>query len=119
MNEKVKIGNIYIDMKATGNTPRLYRETFGKDLIVELGNFRKHIQTIDGEAVLVGDFDMGVIERLGYIMAKQAHSANTDTIDDWLDQFTPFDISAGMGEILNVWSGSTNTTSEQKKSTES
>lgn len=114
MEKVVKIGTIEVPMKATANTPRLYRDMFGKDLIVEMQSLFKHIGK-NGE--LQGDFDFGVIERLGYIMAYQS-DRELGTMDEWLDQFGMDDVYGAMSEIVKLWAESKNSTSTAKKNIE-
>lgn len=114
MERTVKVGTIEVPMKATANTPRLYRDMFGKDLIVEMQSLFKHIGK-NGE--LQGDFDFGVIERLGYVMAYQS-DRELGTMDEWLDQFGMDDVYGAMSEIVKLWADSKNGTSTPKKNTE-
>lgn len=112
MIEVIQIGKTEVQMKASGNTPKLYREIFKKEFFAELRKFRQSlIKTETGGFELSDDTDTGVLERLGYVMAYQAHADHTGSIEEWLDQFGPFDIIGSMGAILSVWSGSEETTS--------
>lgn len=114
MIEKIRIGNNEVTMKVTANTPRKYREIFGKDLFVDLQKFMAHINS-KGE--LTSGFDFGVVERLGYTMALQA-DGTIGTIDDWLDGFEGIDdVYGAMGEIIGLWNKSKTTTAEPKKKT--
>lgn len=114
MERVIKIGTVEVPMKATANTPRLYRDMYGKDLIVEMQSLFKHIGK-NGE--LTGDFDFGVIERLAYTMALQSNR-ELGTMDDWLDQFGMDDVYGAMAQIVGLWGDSKNTTSNPKKNTE-
>lgn len=114
MERTVMIGNVEVPMKATANTPRLYRDMYGKDLIVEMQSLFKHIGK-NGE--LQGDFDFGVIERLGYVMAYQ-RDREIGTMEEWLDQFGMDDVYGSMSEIVKLWADSKNTTSTPKKNIE-
>lgn len=112
MIEAIQIGKVEVQMKASGNTPKLYREIFKKEFFAELRKFRLSlIKTETGGYELSDDTDTGVLERLGYVMAYQAHAEHTGSIEEWLDQFGPFDIIGSMGAILGVWGSSEETTS--------
>ena len=111
MIEAIQIGEKTVKLKATGNTPRKYRELFNKDLIVEMQRFLYHVK----DGALVGDFDFGTIERLAYTMALQ-YDSEIGSIDEWLDQFEIGDIYGAMRNILGVWNKTRETTVEQKKS---
>lgn len=113
MVKTIKIGQYDIDMKCSGLTPKIYRATFGKDIIVELTNLQKYIKpdgTFTGE-----DFDVSVFENLAYIMAKQA--GEQATFEEWLDKFEATDIYSAMDAILTLWLSSNTTTSTAKKKT--
>lgn len=112
MEEIIKIGEKEIGMKANGNTPRLYREIFGRDLMVEWSKFLKHIDKKSGS--LIGDFDFSTIENLAFIMAKQYDPSLTN-INEWLEQFGIDDIYLSMAQIVGLWEKSKKTTSEPKK----
>lgn len=114
MEKTVKIGNAEILMKATGNTPKRYREMFNKDLIVE---YQRLLKNIDDNGNFTDKADLGVMDRLAYTMAKQANNDIPD-IDEWLDQFAPLDIYNAMADILGVWVRSSETLSESKKKAE-
>lgn len=112
MIEVIQIGKTEVQMKASGNTPKLYREIFKKEFFADLKKFRTSLkQTESGGFELSEETDTGVLERLGYVMAYQAHADHTGSIEEWLDQFGPFDIIGSMGAILSVWGGSEETTS--------
>lgn len=114
MEQAIRIGQKEVNMKVTANTPRLYREMFGKDLIVEMQGLLNHIGS-KGE--VTKGFDFGVVERLAYTMAYQ-YDRTIGSIDEWLDGFDGIeDMYLAMSDILKVWNSSKTTTSEPKKKT--
>lgn len=112
MEEIIKIGEHDIGMKVNGNTPRLYREIFGRDLIVDFSNLIKHIDGKSG--ALKGDFDFSTVENLAFTMAKQ-YDPSLVSINEWLEQFGIDDIYLSMAHIVGLWEKSKKTTSEPKK----
>ena len=98
-------------MKATGNTPKRYRDTFNKDLLVEYQNLLKKI---DPEGNFQEGADLGVVERLAYVMAKQ-YDNNIGTLEEWLDEFGVMDIFNSLADIFSVWNASSETLSDSKK----
>lgn len=112
MEEKITIGNIEVMLKCNGNTPRKYRETFGRDLMVDFSNFTRHLNRKAG--TITGDADFSVVENMVYIMAKQ-YDETIGTIDEWLEQFGIDDIYQSMNKIFGVWEKSKQTTSTPKK----
>lgn len=107
MVKTIKIGNIDVALKATANTPRLYRATFNQDLLVVIMKALKEIES--GE-----DTSLEFTENLAYIMAKQADET-IGSQEEWLDQFGMMDIYNSMEDIVNVWVESQVTTSNPKK----
>lgn len=111
MEKTIKIGSLEVPMKATANTPKQYRATFNRDLLVEMTKFYNAL----GKSGEVGkNADISVIENLGYIMARQA-DPSIGSQEEWLDNFGVFDIYNAMSEIVQLWGDSTTTTSEAKK----
>lgn len=109
MERTIKIDDKDIVLKCTGNTPRVYRNEFTRDLFTDLDIMQKDYSKQGDRA------DFSCIERLAYTMAKQA-DAEIGTIDDWLDQFdSPFALLMAMPAILDVWNESQKTTSTPKK----
>lgn len=108
MEKIVKIGNQEVALKATANTPKRYRDTFNKDLIVELQKLYAHVDQETG--TFIGEVNLEVVENLAYIMAKQANN-KIKSIDDWLDDFEATDIYNSLPAILGVWASSTETLS--------
>lgn len=112
MEEIVKIGDLDIGMRVNGNTPRLYREIFGRDLMVDFSALIKHVDRKSG--ALMGDFDFSTVENLAFTMAKQYDPSLTN-ISDWLEQFGIDDLYLSMAQIVGLWEKSKRTTSEPKK----
>ncbi len=111
MEKTVNIGNIEVLMKVNANTPRLYREEFGRDLIIDLKKFMSHI---DKQGRINGEFDFSTIENMAFIMQKQANGCKT--IDEFLDQFEGIDdLYEAMADIIGLWNLSKKNTSEAKK----
>ena len=112
MEKTIKIGEKEILMKATGNTPKRYRNEFNEDLLIKLQNLYNHLNHKTGE--FQGEVDLSVVENLAYIMAKQA-DPEIGSIEEWLDEFEVADIYNAMPQILGVWGSSTETLSRPKK----
>lgn len=112
MEKIVNIGGNEILMKATANTPKRYRETFGKDLLIELQKLYGQVDKKTG--AFIGEVDFSLVENLAFTMARQADDSLDDQ-EEWLDQFELVDLYNAMPEILSVWSESTTTLSQPKK----
>ena len=112
MEKTIKIGEYDINMKATGNTPKRYREQFNKDMIVQIQNLYRHYDAKAGDFTEGADFE--VVENLAYIMAKQANP-DIEPVDEWFDKFEALDMFHALPLILGMWNDSAQTLSHAKK----
>lgn len=104
-----------VTFKATARTPRLYRVTFGRDMMQDMDTLRKaYAKRAKGESELSA-IDLTIFENVAYIMAKQADPGIPDTADEWLDTFSIFAIYEVLPVILELWKVTTATTSDVKK----
>ena len=103
----VKIDDIDVPMRASGASPRLYRQVFGKDLFSELMKLKEAYSN-------EGDIDLEILENMAYLFAYQANEEIED-IDAWLDKFGMTSIFEALPEILGVWEENAESTSEAKK----
>ena len=105
----VKIGDKEVKMKASADTPRLYRHTFGRDIFQDMNKLNLNMKK--------GSLDTGnteVLENIAYIMAKQA-DPDIPEISDWLEQFNIFDIFIAGKDIFLLWAKNNKTSSAPKK----
>ena len=109
MYREIKIGKSTIPMSANGATPIRYRMVFKKDLISEFqrvgNNYSVAIDTVT---------------ELAFIMAKAGEKADMDKLNQnayiaWLEEFEPFDITDAADEIVDLYMGNSQTSSEVKK----
>lgn len=108
--------NIVIDGKeyrlvTNGATPRLYRSLFRKEVFTEMTHAME--EKGDGFEVINAE----VFENLAFTMAIQGGSLPMATkIEDWLASMSsPTAIIQVAGEILELWTEETETTSVGKK----
>lgn len=109
MYREIKIGNGTFPMSANGATPIRYRMVFGKDLISEF-------QQVESNYSIAID----TISELAFIMAQAGAKADMDMLNrnayvEWLEQFEPFDITNAAEQIVDLYMGNVQTTSEVKK----
>ena len=109
MYREIKIGQSTIPMSANGATPIRYRMVFGKDLISEF-------QRVNNNYSIAID----TVSELAFIMAKSAEKADMDKLNktvyiNWLEQFEPFDITNAADEIVDLYMGNIQTSSDVKK----
>lgn len=100
---EVKIGDQAVKFAASAGTLRRYRNLFGGDLLMEMRGIDKTNLNTD------------VLEKLAYVMAKQADPDIPEDIDSWLDRFDMVAFMNALPEILNVWVKNDMTISTSKK----
>lgn len=90
--------------------PRIYRHTFGRDLIVDMQKltdaYKKNHDEINTE----------VLENLAWVMLKAGGEDVGESVEEWLgsleDTFAIYDI---MGDIIELWASGLKTTAKPKK----
>lgn len=109
MYREIKIGNGTFPMSANGATPIRYRMVFGKDLISEF-------QQVENNYSIAID----TISELAFIMTQAGAKADMDKLNKnayvtWLEQFEPFDITNAAEDIVDLYMGNAQVSSEVKK----
>lgn len=113
MFKNMKIGDKTIPMLANGATPLRYKLVFKKDIIKEL-------QLAENDYSKVTDS----MPELAFIMAKQAEAssgnADLNVLDfnmymAWMEQFGPMDLVLASDDIIDLYMGNTETSTEPKK----
>lgn len=103
ITKEVCIGDKKVLFGASAGTLRRYRVLFGGDLIAEM-------QKLDTNKV-----NTDVLEKLAYVMAKQANPDMEEDIDEWLDQFGTVEFMGALNEIIALWIQNNETASTSKK----
>lgn len=109
MQKVIKIGDQDVAFRATAATPYRYKQCFHEDFFVAITDKNAT------EAELAD-----ATTKLAYIMAMTAADAdmatlNTETFIGWLDSFGSAEFQAALGEIMQVYSGSSAELSKSKK----
>ena len=113
MFKNMKIGDKTIPMLANGATPLRYKLVFKKDIIKEL-------QLAENDYSKVTDS----MPELAFIMAKQAEAssgnADLNLLDfnmymTWMEQFGPMDLVLASDDIIDLYMGNAETSTEPKK----
>lgn len=110
MERTIAIDGRDVKFKATGATIRLYRQTFGRDILADMQKLQK--EAADGNPTVEA---LGMYEDMAYIMAKQADPTIPDNVGDWLEQFAMFSLYQALPQIVALWGLSSQTLSESKK----
>lgn len=109
--------DINVPFLANAATPFRYKSLFGKDLLLLFQKAAKDD----------GAYDIDFVSELAFVMAMQAKSrnegldintVNRDNMISWLEQFGGFEMLTRANEIISVYIGNEETTSEEKKKVE-
>lgn len=86
LQKTIEINGKQITLKASAAVPRLYRIKFGRDIFKDLTK----VKTAEGDelAALESEF----FENIAYIMAKHADSSIPDSVEEWLDSMSVFEL---------------------------
>lgn len=113
MEKTIVVGGQEIKFRASGLTPKLYRQKFGREFFADAQKLAKAYMDTESEYTIP---DLECFERLAYIMAKQGDPANTpDDPDEWLDSLDGLVIYQVLPEVMNLWGASATQTAEPKK----
>lgn len=113
MKKEINVGNKAIEFETSAALPRIYRATFGADMLVDM----QKLSLDGGDVEFDADMSM-VMENVAFAMAKHANSKMTDDIVKWLSQFETFDLYNALPEILELWANETKQISAAKKNTD-
>lgn len=111
MEKTIKIDGRDVKFKTTADTIRLYRQRFGRDLLLDFNQIYKEAnggETWSAEA-------QETLEDFAYIAAKQADATVPDEPGEWLDSFEMLSIYLAWPQLVELWTASSTTTSESKK----
>ena len=118
MEKTIMIDGRPVPFKATGNTPRLYRTVFRRDIFRDINELAKAVDKANKEGIDRGSVldvaSLEIFENVAYIMAKQADST-IPNIENWLDAFNVFSVYEIMPQIIELWNLNTEQIAESKK----
>ena len=113
MERVITISGIEVNMESSGDIPRMYRNKFGKDVIVQMSACEARARKNKGATMLEAD-DVEMFENLAWCMAKHADSDVPD-IDEWLRQFSATGIIEAAPALVDMWVEENKSTSTLKK----
>ena len=111
MEKKIMIGEKECLIKSSAAIPRLYRMTFGKDVIDEMNALHEHAEK-NGE---FSPEDVTTLENLLYIMNRHGDPTVPDTIEGWFEQFNLTEVYGILPEVIKIWNEENRRTSTAKK----
>ena len=110
-----------VEFMANAATPRRYKMIFGDDLLSKFANAER---IIDGKT----HYDIDFLPELSFVMAMQARALSDEKFKleklnpsmflDWLEQFDSMAFENKSQEIMDLYLGNTETSSQAKKNTE-
>lgn len=112
MEKTITIDGQSIKFKATANTPRVYRQAFGRDIYIDMTSLYEEMAS--GETLSVSNLES--FENMAFCMAMQAEGRELKRelvpkeMGEWLDQFSTFSIYKIVPELMDLW----RLTTEQK-----
>lgn len=101
MDKIIKLDGRDVRVRMSADTLRVYRKTYGRDLMVDMMSMQDSM-------------NMEIIENLFYICA-QAADPEIPPIDDWLSELSTFALYKGANELIALWLDETQTTTQRKK----
>ena len=96
MKKTIKIGGKEFACEVTGLTPVVYRETFSKDIFIELGEQLDLVEQGKGEEV-----DQTIFSRMAFVFTGAAEKG--ENYREWLKGFGLYDFQAASGDIIDFW----------------
>lgn len=115
MEKMIKVSGREVAFKATANTPKIYRQLFGRDILVDIQALQNAMDAYRNNDQPLTMDTLEIFERVTYVMAKQADPNVPDDMDVWLDDFDMFSIWEILPQIVALWGLNMRTTSESKK----
>ena len=120
MEKDIQIDGKAVLFKASGNTPRMYRVMFQRDIFKDISKLRTAISKAVGEngASFLEIESLEVFENVAYVMYRQGNPEAKESIETWLDGFETFSIYEILPEIIELWNLNNEQISESKKNIE-
>jgi len=112
MRKLIEVDGKKIPFEANGATPRLYRNLFHRDFLLDMDTLAKEASS----GKQYGIETLEIFENIAFVMAKRGDPDNVpDTADEWLENFEMFSIYTVMPQLIQLWQISASPTVELKK----
>ncbi len=117
ITKKATIDGTEYVLGASGYLAKLYREKFGRDMVVDMRKLIKAYTEANGDTEkLLELFDGDVFERMTWAMLKHADQDVPDDLDDWLKTLNgPFSIYPALPAVMELMHENNKTTSVPRK----
>ncbi len=116
MRKTIMIGDVPVPVMATGATRYKYESYFGREIHDDLLNTAGKVQNAktDIEQAKAYFRFTKVVDRLLYIMAKEADPSISDDMLEWIGTFGPLPYEDFANEVVNFFLSSTKPTLKPK-----
>ncbi len=103
LTREIEIDGRKVPFKASAAILRLYRHTFGRDLLQDILCLEQAYQQA-GEGRPLAGTDLEILENVAYCMAKHADPEGVPaTVEAWLDEFAVFSFCQIFPQIVDLW----------------
>lgn len=121
MIKDIEIGGKVCRLKSSAAIPRIYRQFFNKDLLMDMNSIFEYSalkaklnRELKAKAKKEGEeFEpindnllpehIETLENLTYILHKHGDPSQPDDIDEWFEQFEMLDIYDAFPAVINMW----------------
>mgnify|MGYP007115352851 CR=1 FL=1 len=116
MEKTISIDGKDLKFKATANTPRVYRQAFGRDIYTDISILIAGFNSDEPLPITALD----AFENVAYCLNSQAEGRelNRESLEKdmakWLDQFETFSIYRILPQIMELWRSTNEQTSVPK-----
>ena len=109
MRKTIMIGDVPVPVIATGATRYKYESYFGREVYDDLINAAEKMQRAetDEEKTREATKAEKIVDRLLYIMAKQADPSISDDMVEWIGSFESLPYEEFANEVVNFFLSST------------
>lgn len=119
MEKTLKLGDKEVRFRASGATPRHYRNIFGGDMLVDMTRLYDAMRSNDSTSSTLPVESLETFENIAYVMAwhcAKAHGEDfPDTPEEWLDEIEVMDVYEILPELIKLWGKNQKTIVTSKK----
>lgn len=101
MEKIITISNKEVKFKSTAGTLNRYRMQFKSDMVTDLVNLQKKMQSVKTQDEQFSILDLQIFEQMAWSMAKTADDS-IPPLDRWLDEFDTFSIYEILPELSDL-----------------
>lgn len=101
MQKTINLDGRDVRVEMSADTLRVYRQEFGRDLLVDMLSLKEGL-------------NMEILENVTYICAASC-DPDIPPINEWLKQFSPMALYKASSEVMKMWGNNEKTTTKRKK----